>query len=743
MNNPDEQPSLLQTNLFPIEGLSCASCAVSAEKVLKNQQGVKNAKVNFASGTAYVEYESVTQPEQLKQALQNIGYDLKIESSDNGSDIFSHLITENKESEYKKPSIISLVFFVPLFVVGMFFMHADWSPPVMLLLTLPIFFYGGRKFFIGAYNMLKQRTANMDTLVAVSTGIAFIFSLFNTFFSNYWTAKGFQADLYYEAAGGIITFVLLGKWLEDRAKSKTKDSIRKLIQLAPSTVTLLFDDHTTAEIPLAQVQVGNRLLIKAGERIPVDGKIVEGHVWIDQSSLTGEPIPIEKKTGDKVFSGTINGNTVFTLQAEKVGKDTLLSGIVHSVYEALSSKAPVQRWADQVSAVFTPLMLIIALITFFIWGILDVETGWIRGLLNASTVMIIACPCALGLATPTALMVSMGRAAENGILIKDAESLEKTAEITDIFFDKTGTLTTGKPKVVACEWLNQKSTGELNIKSWGNILYSIEKQSEHPLAYAVINYLAEQNATEIILHKTENVVGKGIIAEFLGERYYVGNAGLMHDAGVTFNVYETDHTPIYFAKGNQLIAIISVADEIRPEAPEIIQNLIKRGITPHLLTGDTLPSAEKVAKALEITNINAALLPHDKLRIIEQSQANNKIIAMIGDGINDSSALAKADVSIAMGNGSDVAVSVASMTLIHNDLKKLSFALNLSATTVRIIKQNLFWAFIYNLISIPIAAGVLYPWTHFTLNPMWAGLAMALSSISVVLNSLRLKKINI
>jgi len=727
------QQELTVSELFPITGLSCASCASSAEKVLNHQPGVRKAKVNFASGTAFVEYEEVsTRPERLKEALQKVGYELITNSSNGDNDLYAGLLNQKEVSPYQMPALVSMIFFVPLFVVGMFAMHESWSPYVMLFLTLPIIIYGGKTFFITAYRLALQRTANMDTLVAVSTAISLVFSIFNTFYPNYWLQRGFDAEYYYEAAGGVIAFVLLGKWLEDRAKAKTKDAVRGLMQLTPSNVTLIFDDRTTAEVQLSQVQVGNQLLIKANERIPVDGKLVEGMVWIDQSSLTGEPIPVEKNAGDKVYSGTLNGGVSFILQAEKVGKDTLLAGIVRSVYEALSTKAPVQRWADQVSAWFTPVMIAISILTLVGWGIFGGESGWILGLLHAATVMVIACPCALGLATPTALMVAMGRAAQNGILIKDAESLEKASQITDVFLDKTGTLTAGKPEVVTERWFIPQEETIINT------LYSIEKQSDHPLAQAIVRRY-QGLAKEIPLSATENRLGKGMVADVGNETYYIGNAKLMTEAGITVPQQTTDETLVYVVKNQTLFALLTIADRIRPESAQAIAELHANGIQTHLLTGDTLPTAQKVAQTVGITNVHAGLLPQDKLEFIRQYKSEGKVTAMVGDGLNDSSALAQADVSIAMGSGSEVAMSVASMTLVQNDLRKLRQALRLSQITVRVIRQNLFWAFIYNVVSIPVAAGLLYPFTHFSLNPMWAGLAMALSSFSVVMNSLRLK----
>lgn len=731
------QQESIVSELFPITGLSCASCASSAEKVLNHQPGVRKAKVNFASGTAFVEYEEVsTRPERLKEALQKVGYELITNTSNDENDLYAGLLNQKEVSVYRMPALVSMVFFVPLFVVGMFAMHEGWSPYAMLLLTLPIVIYGGKTFFITAYRLALQRTANMDTLVAVSTAISLVFSIFNTFYPNYWLQKGFTAEYYYEAAGGVIAFVLLGKWLEDRAKAKTKDSIRGLMQLTPSNVTLIFDDRTTAEVPLNQVQVGNQLLIKANERIPVDGAVIEGSVWIDQSSLTGEPIPVEKNAGDKVYSGTLNGGVSFILQAEKVGKDTLLAGIVRSVYEALSTKAPVQRWADQVSAWFTPAMVAISILTLVGWGIFGGESGWVLGLLHAATVMVIACPCALGLATPTALMVAMGRAAQNGILIKDAESLEKASQITDVFLDKTGTLTAGKPEVLSEEWFYPQD------EMTSNILFSIEKQSDHPLAQAIVRRYQGQ-AKEIPLASTENRLGKGMVAHLGNDTYSIGNAKLMTEAGITVPQQTTDETLVYVAKNQTLLAILTIADRIRPESTLAIAELHANGIQTHLLTGDTMPTAQKVAQTVGITNVHAGLLPQDKLDFIRQYKSAGKVTAMVGDGLNDSSALAQADVSIAMGSGSEVAMSVASMTLVQNDLRKLRQALRLSQITVRVIRQNLFWAFIYNVVSIPVAAGLLYPFTHFSLNPMWAGLAMALSSFSVVMNSLRLKMIKI
>jgi P-type Cu2+ transporter len=727
-------------NNFPVTGMSCASCATSTESMVKAQAGVINASVNFANSTLQVEYiPTIISPQQLKTSVQSIGYDLMIEDSKEAKDALEDLHRQ-KLQELKIKTIWSVALSVPLVVIGMFLMDIPYANYIMWTLATPVVIIFGRQFFVNAYKQAKHRSANMDTLVALSTGIAYVFSVFNTVYPQFWHNRGLHAHVYFEAAAVVIAFILLGKLLEERAKASTSSAIKKLIGLQPKTVTIVHAGGHTMEIPVEQVKVNDVLLVKPGEKIPVDGIIVNGTSFVDESMITGEPIPVEKTNDSKIFAGTINQKGSFQFRAQKVGGETLLAHIIKMVQEAQGSKAPVQKLVDKIAGIFVPVVIGIALLSLLAWLVLGGDSGLTQGLLALVTVLVIACPCALGLATPTAIMVGVGKGAENGILIKDAESLELAHKMNAIVLDKTGTITEGKPQVTNILW-------NTNSDEFKNILFSIERSSEHPLAEAVTKHL-ESGATMIELSDIQSVTGAGITAKYNGKNYFVGTGKLL--AGNNINIPQPTeewsaqkrseaNTVIFFAGNTEFIAAIAIADKIKASSAQAIQKLQSLGIDVYMFTGDNTQTASSVAKQVGITNFKAEAMPQDKAEFVKQLQSQGKIVGMVGDGINDSHALAQADVSIAMAKGSDIAMDVAKMTLMTSDLEKIPAAIKLSRKTVQTIRQNLFWAFIYNLIGIPIAAGLLYPVNGFLLNPMIAGAAMALSSVSVVTNSLRLR----
>lgn len=723
---------------FSVLEMTCAACAVSVESILKSARGVKDAVVNYANQSAWVEYdESIAQPLDLQHAVRSIGYDLVVDAEDPQEvKEQAHLA---KLQKIKRRTLWSSVFTLPVVVIGMFYMDMPYGNYISMLLSAPVVFYFGRHYFIHAVKQAKSGRANMDTLVALSTGIAFIFSVFNTFFPEFWYVRGVQPHVYYEAAAVVITFISLGKVLEEKAKSNTSSAIKKLMGLQPKTVRVVIDG-VEKEIPVSDVQVNHIIQVRPGEKIPVDGKVSSGVSFVDESMISGEPIPVEKSTGDIVFAGTINQKGSFQFVAEKVGADTILAQIIKMVQEAQGSKAPVQKLVDKIAGVFVPVVIGVAILTFITWLLLGGEEAFTHALLTSVTVMVIACPCALGLATPTAIMVGMGKGATHNILIKDAESLELAHKVNTIILDKTGTITEGKPVVIDLIW-NESGSSDLK-----KVLYSIEKRSEHPMADAVVSYLKGEKG--ISLDMFESITGRGVKAVHDGNLYYVGNKKLADEHSVSPNEtlrIKADQwqseakSVIYFFDSNEVLAVIAIADKIKSTSATAIKTLQEKGIEVYMLTGDNEQTAQAVSREVGVSHYKAEVMPAEKAQFIKQLQSEGKVVAMVGDGINDSHALAQADVSIAMGKGSDIAMDVAKMTLITSDLQLIPKALKLSTKTVRGIRQNLFWAFIYNVIGIPVAAGILYPVNGFLLDPMIAGAAMAMSSVSVVGNSLRLK----
>ena len=722
---------------FPVLDMSCAACATRVDKTLNQQEGVSRVSVNYASAMATVEYDPlICSPESLKAAIQEAGYDLVIEKGEEAD----REVEDAHTAKYKKLKIRTtwaILLSLPVAIIGMFFMDMPYANYVMWLLSTPVVFGLGKDSFLNAWKQLKHKSANMDTLVANSTGIAYLFSLFNLFYPDFWLSRGVEPHVYFEASSVIVAFILLGRLLEERAKGNTSTAIRKLIGLQPKTVTIVRENGQLQEIPISEIRMDDVVLVKPGEKIAVDGTVTDGSSFVDESMLSGESLPVEKRVGTHVFAGTINQKGSFRFRAEKVGKDTLLAHIIRMVQDAQGSKAPVQKLVDKIAAVFVPAIMSIALLAFLVWIFLDPTNGFTHGLLSAVTVLIIACPCALGLATPTAIMVGIGKGAELGILIKDAESLEIARKVDTIVLDKTGTITEGKPKVTDL-------IGPVD-SSLTNIFCSLEKLSEHPLAEAVVNYFPNGS---VLIEQFESITGRGVQGRVGGKLYMAGNRSLLEEKRVRIdeglskeaNRLTSDaKTVIWFADEKQALCLVAIADRIKETSEVAIRELQQMGIEVYMLTGDNESTARAIAGKMGIRHFRAGVLPQDKAAFVRELQRTGKHVAMVGDGINDSAALAQADLSIAMGQGSDIAMDVAKMTIISSDLTKIASAIRLSALTVRTIRQNLFWAFIYNTIGVPIAAGVLYPINGFLLNPMIAGAAMAMSSVSVVINSLRLK----
>lgn len=732
---------------FPVTGMTCAGCAVSVESMLKSVDGVIDAGVNFADNSAWAEYDiQKTDPEDLQKSIRSIGYDLIIDE-DNSAELQESL-QQKKYEEIRQRTIRASILTLPVFLIGMFFMDMPYGTWISMVLSAPVVFWYGRNFFINGWKQAKHGMANMETLVALSTGIAFIFSAFNTIYPEYWHSRGIHPHVYYEAASVIIVFISLGKLLEERAKANTTGAIKKLMGLQPKTVRIIADGNEE-EIPISEVRPEQIILLRPGERVAVDGIVVSGSSYIDESMISGEPIAVTKAVGDKLFAGTINQKGSLQYKAEKVGADTLLAHIIKMVQLAQSSKAPVQKLVDKIAGIFVPVVIGISILTFIVWMLVGGEEAFTHALLTSVTVLVIACPCALGLATPTAIIVGVGKGAENNILIKDAESLELAYKVDAVILDKTGTITEGRPVLTSINW-NPEIAG--NVDAYLRVLYSLEINSEHPLADAVTGKLKEDQVSTVELSAFESLTARGVKGTFKGLEYFVGNHRILKENHIQLSSFQKEFldsrpddasTVIFFADQNRVLAIITIADKVKDTSAEAIHQLHSQGIEVHMLTGDSPKAASAVAEMVGIKSYRSEVLPSDKADFIKKLQSEGKVVAMVGDGINDSHALAQADVSIAMGRGSDIAMDVAKITLITSNLQSIPKALELSRKTVQTIRQNLFWAFIYNLIGIPLAAGVLYAYNGFLLNPMIAGAAMALSSVSVVSNSLRLKTLKL
>ena len=745
IQNTDQKAGYIRET-FPVLEMTCAACAISVESMLKSTTGVKDAGVNFANQTAWVEYDKrLATPADLQNSVRSIGYDLVVDVED------PQAVQEEAQRKHykavKNRTIWSAILSLPVVIIGMFFMDSaeqtsNWNY-ISMVLAAPVVFYFGGAYFKNAWKQARHGKANMDTLVALSTGIAFLFSVFNTFFPEFWHARGLHAHVYYEAAAVVIAFISLGKLLEERAKSNTSSAIRKLMGLQPKSVRVVIDG-IEQELPVASVKAGHHVIVRPGEKIPVDGTVASGSSYVDESMISGEPVPVLKTAGEKVFAGTVNQKGTFEFEAEKVGGETILAQIIKMVQQAQGSKAPVQRMVDKVAGIFVPVVIGISIATFFVWIIFGGDDAFTHALLTSVTVLVIACPCALGLATPTAIMVGVGKGAENNILIKDAESLELAHQVNAVILDKTGTITEGRPVITDLKWqIDEKSSDVFK-----DILYTLESRSEHPLAEAVVIKLKEEGARTVGLDAFESLTARGVTGVVDSVIYFVGNRKLLEEKNIRIpegvqslgaELQSEAKSVVYFADERRVLAVIAIADKVKATSAAAIASLQTKGIDVYMLTGDNDQTARAIANQVGLKHYKAEVLPSEKADFVKKLQADGKVVAMVGDGINDSQALAQADVSIAMGRGSDIAMDVAKMTLITSDLQSVPKALNLSTKTIMGIRQNLFWAFIYNVIGIPLAAGILYPVNGFLLNPMIAGAAMALSSVSVVANSLRLR----
>ena len=731
--------SSIKKEAFPVLGMSCASCAARVDKTLNNLPGVQEASVNYASAMAQVAYDAdACSPEVLKAALQNVGYDMLIDSQDEAVDEAEKAHLARYES-LKKRTCWAIALALPIMVFSMVWMHVHWVNYVVWLLATPVVFVLGRGFFISAWKQLKHGACNMDTLVALSTGIAYVFSVFNLLFPTFWLSRGIEPHVYFEASSVIIAFILLGRLLEERAKRNASTAIRKLIGLQPKTVTIWTSDGERI-LPVTSIRQGDVVVVKPGERIAVDGVVSEGQSYVDESMLSGEPMAVRKQKNSKVYAGTINQKGAFRFVADKIGQDTLLAQIIRMVQDAQGSKMPVQKLVDKIASIFVPVIITIALVAMVAWMVLATNDGFTHGLLALVTVLIIACPCALGLATPTAIMVGIGKGAENGILIKNAESLEVARKIDTVVLDKTGTLTEGHPQVTDEAWL----TDEARHK---NILLSLEKMSEHPLAEALRRFM--QHITAFYVKHFGVLDGRGIEGFVDGKKYYAGSLTLLEEKNITMDAslrvkaekwMKEAKTIVALADEEKTLGVLAITDKLKSTSGFAIEALHKQNIEVWMLTGDQSEAAREVAQQVGIKHFKAGVLPQEKASFVRELQSQGKKVAMVGDGINDSAALAQADLSIAMGQGSDIAMDTAMVTILSSDLVKISETIRLSQLTVRTIRQNLFWAFFYNLIGVPIAAGILYPINGFLLNPMIGGMAMAFSSVSVVTNSLRLRR---
>ena len=759
-----------QIHTFKIKGMHCASCASIIERTLKKSGDVESVEVNYGTEKAKVAFdpEKIT-PHDLSKHIEPLGYSLEIPQtahemgmSENEHAVHLGLGQTKKEKLAELADMRTKVLTaLPLAVFSIMVMAWDIGAKFSVLPEMsetlyeffhhlmPIFatyvlFVVGKPYLLGFYRFLRYGKANMDTLIGIGTSVAFLYSFLITAFEEVLAPYINVHESYYDVTIVVITFIALGKYLEARSKLKTGDAIESLLNLQAKTALVLRNGVET-EIPIEQVLHGDGIVIKPGAKIPVDGTINEGTSFIDESMVTGEPIPVEKTIGDTVVAGTINTNSTFTFTATKVGAETLLASIIKMVEDAQGSRAPIQALADKISSVFVPVVLVFAFLTLGTWLLIGTEyLGFAKalsyGLTSFVGILVIACPCALGLATPTAIIVGVGKGAKEGILIKDAATLERLHKVDTIVVDKTGTLTKGKPELVGIA--NHSSRSDSEIVS---ILASLERKSEHPIAYAITEYARTNGNLEKSVQDFEIIKGKGLKGTIDGAEYYAGNLKLIADLNLAFDektiLEETleGKTPVILATKSAVLATVFVADAIKPEAIEAIRNLHKLGIKVTMLTGDNKQTAEAIAKEVGIDTVVAEVLPQDKLAHVKELQSLGHIVAMAGDGVNDAPALAQADVGIAMGTGTDVAIETAGITLLHGDISKLVKAVKLSKMTMRGIKQNLFWAFFYNIIGIPLAAGIFFPFFGWLLSPVFAGFAMAFSSVSVVANSLRLK----
>jgi Cu+-exporting ATPase len=770
---------------IPVTGMTCAACSARVQRTLERTPGVSSASVNLITGSATVDFDPLaTSTGRLVDAIRATGYGAELPREGESPEELletQDVVREEEIAGLRRKFAVSMVaalltmlLSVPLAahqsgsmadplmrlmapLAGWMQQLAPWTGRVtadmwrylLLGLTLPVVGWAGRHFYTRAWSAFRHHSADMNSLIAVGTGAAFLYSLGVTLADDWLSAHGVEPQVYYEAVTWIIALVLLGNLLEARAKGRTSGALRRLIGLRPSTARVLRDGGET-EILLKQLREGDEVVVRPGEKIPADGVILEGTSYVDESMLTGEPVPVFRGPGDRVIGATLNRNGAFHFRVARVGQDTVLSQIIRLVQQAQGSKAPIQRIADRISAVFVPIVISIAIATFVVWFDFGASPAYLRGLVAAVTVLIIACPCAMGLAVPTAVMVSTGRGAERGVLIKRGEALERTGHIDVVVFDKTGTITEGRPAVRSLQLANG-GPSDLDERRVLQLAASVERLSEHPLAEAVV---AEATRLGIPLEDVtefETLTGNGVLGLIRGRRVAAGNAALMHELGIDAGHLRSladqlaaeGQTTVYIAVDGQAVALIAVADPIRPTSQQAVAQLQRLGVETVLLTGDHRRTAEAVARAVGVERVVAEVLPGQKVEEVRRIQNQGKAVALVGDGLNDAPALAQADIGIAMGTGVDVAVEAADIVLMRSDLLGVVDAIGLSRRTMRVIRQNLFWAFVYNVIGIPIAAGALYPAFGLLLTPAMAAAAMAASSVSVVSNSLRLRSYNV
>ena len=731
--------------------MGCAACVARVEGVIKDHEGVSGCSVSLASNSARVDYDpEVCTPEDLRNAVRSAGYDMIVEGSDDEAESEAEIAREDAMKALRGDTVLAAVLAAAVMIVSMGFKDFPYKGFVLWALATPAVAWCGRRFFRSGVPAILHGRANMDTLVALSVSISYLFSVFNLLFPGVWTSRGLEPHLYFESSSMIVAFILLGRLLEEKAKQGTAKSIRALMGLQPRTVTIhrveVLDGMPVVRdevVPVGEVVPGDIVIVRPGERVSVDGVVSTGESYVDESMLTGEPVAVPKRQGDSVYAGTMNQKGSFNVRTTKVGGDTVLSSIIRMVRDAQGSKAPVQNLVDKIAAVFVPVIIGISILTLVLWWVLSPSDGFTMGLLSMVSVLVIACPCSLGLATPTAIVAGIGNGASNGILIKDAAALQTAGSVRAVVLDKTGTITEGKPSVQGCVW----AEGAASVK---DILYSMESRSDHPLAGAICEFLG--GSRHLMVSEFSAVPGKGISGSVEGKKYYAGNLALLGDVfpgGIpegtegtvasSINTWEKGgYTLILLFDDKRVLGAVALTDAIKPSSVEAAASLRRRGMEVHLLTGDNEESARRVAEEAGIDNVRAGALPADKAAYVSDIQARGRKVAMVGDGINDSAALATADLSIAMGKGSDIAMDTSMVTIVSSDLTKIDYLVKLSRKAVKIIRENLFWAFFYNLLAVPVAAGVLYPFTGFMLSPMVAAACMALSSVSVVGNSLRL-----
>ena len=737
-----------RTTRIPVSGMTCAACQSRVQRTLQKQPGVSDATVNLMMGNATVTYDPATvSPEALVAAIRDTGYGAEIPSADRSAFEEQEARDSATAEEFKElrlKAIASGVIGLGAMAAMPWMHHYPWAPWALLVLTTGVMLTAGRHFYTRAWSALRHRAADMNTLISVGTGAAYVYSLIATVTPSFFTSRGVPADVYYEAVILIIAFILTGNAFEARAKRNTAVALRALVHLQPKSARLI-RDGAEKEVGIEHVLAGDVVAVRPGERIPVDGLVLQGAGAVDESMLTGESLPVAKQVGDRVIGGTINGTGAYRITATTIGSDSVLAQIVRLMRDAQGSRAPIQHLADRISAIFVPTVMVLAVVTFIAWYFLAETAPVVRGFAAAVSVLIIACPCAMGLAVPTAVMVATGKGAELGILIKGGEALQRAGDVRTVVLDKTGTVTEGKPSVTDLVLAPGSTLTDATLL---HLIASLENSSEHPLASAIVRHALDRGLTLAVPAAFESVTGRGAIGVVDGVALTVGNAALMADYAIDIapltdiaeRLAGEGRTPMYAAADGALAGLIAVADPIKPTSREAIAKLHAMGLEVVMLTGDSQRTADAIARAAGVDHVVAGVLPDGKVAEIKRLQAEGKVVAMVGDGINDAPALAQADVGMAIGTGTDVAVEAGDVVLMRGDLRTAVQAIQLSRRTMRTMKENLFWAFIYNVIGIPVAAGVLYPAFGVMLSPVIASAAMAFSSVSVVGNSLRLRR---